>query len=383
MGKGGTDGGVSPAAQQLARARESDPGEAVEEPRLARAAEPKGPHRAAWVVSPQQAMRELFEAADEDASGALDRDEVARFVGLLRPSKSMTAVDVDMAMRSMDSEGSGLITFEQFSRWWMSGGARTPEERRDFAEASKLCHPRESIRAIFEMIDVDRGGTLDREEIRKAGTVLGKIFSAEELDAAMSVMDKEHTGEINFESFYAWYTSHRSGMMTDGAAARRIGLTAKLEVEKLKRTSELKATEDLMEAHARVVGESKMRVMFDEVDVDGSGVLDAEEVAAFVRKLKPTKVSCKRARERERQSCKQSSAHSLTNPWRVLLPFRATVHGLKAEERSDGRNGRRRVRRGILRGVLRVVGKRRLRHKRREACSEDGQHFRRAGEGTG
>ena len=301
MGKGGTDGGVSPAAQQLARARESDPGEAVEEPRLARAAEPKGPHRAAWVVSPQQAMRELFEAADEDASGALDRDEVARFVGLLRPSKSMTVVDVDMAMQSMDSEGSGLIRFEQFSRWWMSGGARTPEERRDFAEASKLCHPRESIRAIFEMIDVDRGGTLDREEIRKAGTVLGKIFSAEELDAAMSVMDKEHTGEINFESFYAWYTSHRSGMMTDGAAARRIGLTAKLEVEKLKRTSELKATEDLMEAHARVVGESKMRAMFDEVDVDGSGVLDAEEVAAFVRKLKPTKVSCKRAGERDRE----------------------------------------------------------------------------------
>lgn len=254
-------------------------------------------HRKAWGVTPETAMRELFEVADEDGSGCLDRDEVTRFVRLVRPSKQMSKGDIDTAMAAMDPQGSGSITFNDFSNWWMSGGARTPEERREFAQTIALTHPRESTRAIFDMIDIDGGGTLDREEIRKAGTVLGKVFTAEELDTAMSIMDTERTGEVDFTSFYAWYTSHRSGMVNDRANASRLGLTAKLEAEKISRRSELAAREELMEAHARVVGQSKMRKMFDEIDIDGSGTLDEDEVAAFVRKLKPTKVrAVRRAR---------------------------------------------------------------------------------------
>ena len=267
----------------LQRAGCSDPGEVLDEP-------PRRLGHKVWSVTPETAMRELFELADADGSGALDPSEVGEFVKVLRPSKVMTRTEIQMAMLSMDPEGTGTVTFSQFSRWWMSGGARTPEERREFAHMSAKTHPHESARSIFNMIDVDGGGTLDREEIRKAATVLGKIFTSQELDEAMDVMDKLGTGEVDFTAFYAWYTSHRSGMNSNRSNANRLGLTAKLQAEKIARQSELAAREELMEAHARLVGKSKMRQMFDEIDVDDSGVLDEEEVAAFVRKLKPTKV---------------------------------------------------------------------------------------------
>ena len=283
MGKG--EGGLDGVGEVLQRAGCSDPGEVVDEP-------PTRPGHKVWSVTPETAMRELFELADADGSGALDRSEVGEFIKVLRPSRVMTSVEVQMAMLSMDPEGTGTATFSQFSRWWMSGGARTPEERREFAQLTAKTHPQENARAIFNMIDVDGGGTLDRAEIRKAGTVLGKIFTSQELDEAMGVMDKLGTGEVDFTAFYAWYTSHRSGMNTDRSNANRLGLTAKLQAEKIARQSELAAREELMEAHSRLVGKSKMRQMFDEIDADGSGVLDEEEVAAFVRKLKPTKVQC-------------------------------------------------------------------------------------------
>ena len=270
------------AEEGLKRTPPSDPGEPVDEPR-------RSTGRTGWTVTPETALRELFEVADEDHSGFLERDEVARFVELLRPSKQMTNADVDMAMFAMDPEGTGTVTFESFRRWWMSGGARTAAERRECVEVRARASPQESVRAVFNRIDLDGGGTLDRDEIRRAGTILGKIFTSQELDEAMSTMDTAGTGEIDFTSFYAWYTSHRSGMLGDICSARRIGVTATLEADKTARRSELAAREELMEAHTRLVGTSKMRKLFDEIDVDGSGVLDEEEVVAFIRKLKPTK----------------------------------------------------------------------------------------------
>eukprot|EP01043_Picozoa_sp_COSAG02_P095898 COSAG02_NODE_32224_length_520_cov_0.401425_1_plen_91_part_10 len=91
MGKGQAGIGMG---EVLQRAGCSDPGEEVDEPART------GGHKV-WSVTPETAMRELFEVADADGSGELDRSEVAEFVQVLRPSKVMTSADVEMAMMSM------------------------------------------------------------------------------------------------------------------------------------------------------------------------------------------------------------------------------------------------------------------------------------------
>ena len=322
-------------AAQLPRCMPSDaaepPSDAAEPP-----SEPAGPGRVAahQSVSVATAMRELFEAADADGSGTLDAEEVASFVRIVRPAREMCAIEVSMAMDAMTAGGDGQeITFKQFERWWMDGGSRTPEERRKYAQTAGQRDPRESVRAIFQMIDIDGGGSLDRDEIRKAGTVLGKVFSGAELDTAMSVMDKEQTGEVCFESFYAWYTSHRSGCMTDQQTRSRLALTQQLEQQKLGRKLERESVKALMEAHARIVGVSKMRAMFQEIDADGSGYLDSSEVAAFVRKLKPTKfMGSKQVRERK-QAASKLHFHSSSSDRALAI----------TDQGGDGRDGSRQI----------------------------------------
>ena len=68
-------------------------------------------------------------------------------------------------------------------------------------------------RGLFEQIDEDGGGTLDREEIRILAKRLGKRLSDEKLDAAMAQMDEDGNGDVCTR-----HNPHRSFPGTDGTA---------------------------------------------------------------------------------------------------------------------------------------------------------------------
>eukprot|EP01043_Picozoa_sp_COSAG02_P040263 COSAG02_NODE_3243_length_7108_cov_5.440291_7_plen_128_part_01 len=64
-------------------------------------------------------------------------------------------------------------------------------------------------REVFEKLDEDGSGFLDREEIEKASGVLGAglgfIMSSEELDRQFRAMDPDGDGEVTFEEFEVWW----------------------------------------------------------------------------------------------------------------------------------------------------------------------------------
>ena len=58
----------------------------------------------------------LFQQADEDESGALDRHEIkalARNLGV-----SLNRQQLDDAMQQMDTDGGGMVEFSEFSKWF-------------------------------------------------------------------------------------------------------------------------------------------------------------------------------------------------------------------------------------------------------------------------
>ena len=74
------------------------------------------------------------------------------------------------------------------------------------AEEISLESPRtKEARALFEEIDEDGGGTLDREEIRTLARRLGKKINNRKLDEAMAEMDADGSGEVEFEEFLHWW----------------------------------------------------------------------------------------------------------------------------------------------------------------------------------
>ena len=58
---------------------------------------------------------------------------------------------------------------------------------------------------LFEEIDADESGLLDREEVAELAESLGAPLSTAELDDAMLQMDEDGSGEVDFDEFASWF----------------------------------------------------------------------------------------------------------------------------------------------------------------------------------
>lgn len=64
---------------------------------------------------------------------------------------------------------------------------------------------KDSIRATFELFDVDGSGEVDRGELKAVAEKLGVPMSEADLNEAMLTMDEDGSGEVDLEEFTAWY----------------------------------------------------------------------------------------------------------------------------------------------------------------------------------
>jgi len=60
-----------------------------------------------------------------------------------------------------------------------------------------------NMRKIFDMIDADKNGTLDRYEIKMAFAMLGKPFTEADVEGLMKEADQDNDGIISFDEFRA------------------------------------------------------------------------------------------------------------------------------------------------------------------------------------
>jgi NAD-dependent SIR2 family protein deacetylase len=74
--------------------------------------------------------RAVFERADSDGDGELDRAEV-KAAGVLLGRCWLGDADVDAAMAAMDADGDGRVTFQEFKVWWEDDGRLSASEKLD------------------------------------------------------------------------------------------------------------------------------------------------------------------------------------------------------------------------------------------------------------
>ena len=90
----------------------------------------------------------------------------------------------------------------------------------------------ETIRAIFNLFDVEQRGTISVKEIRSLHAKLGEPMNESEADVAMKELDQDGTGEVNFHQFlYWWAESHRNGKKSTRYTERFKLVHAKLQSE--------------------------------------------------------------------------------------------------------------------------------------------------------
>ena len=180
-------------------------------------------------------VRELFESADKDGSGVIDREELRQI--MLELGNPLSPDQLDKAMAEMDQDGSGEVDFTEFSRWF------SKLQSSQSLKAAGGADPQASYyKEMFDKADTGGEGSLDREELKQLMKELGRDMADHELDTAMQLMDEDGGGTVDFDEFQKWF-----GWLTES--------------------------------------DMTVRKMFDAVDSDGSGTLDHEEVQQALRSL--------------------------------------------------------------------------------------------------
>jgi Ca2+-binding EF-hand superfamily protein len=237
---------------------------------------------ASWGEENEELVKEMFLRYDVDQGGTLDREEAAVAVEEMDPSINLTGVfaakRLETVFAQMRPNEDDEVPFDHFRRWWKEKQQLDAEVevsfesfevwywgRTDVLEAKQKVE----LRATFDRIDTDGGGTLDKKEVAVLAAELGEkltsVFSSKKLDAAFAEMDPDGDGEVTFEEFQGWWHMQYSPL-------------------KISQKAFAKVYDQLLEKQATKEAD-KIREIFNRIDTDGSGQLDEKEVKALTGEL--------------------------------------------------------------------------------------------------
>ena len=265
---------------------------------------------------------------DEDKGGTLDRDEVETLINFFSGGQTITLRQLDEAMAAMDDDGSGEVDFEEFVEWWKKRNARCCQACRkrpvdldytgpseidkklkrvalyreyygeDWEEAIDMEQDprrvtRNQLKKMFDMVDEDKGGTLDRDEVETLINFFSgrETISLQEVEDAMAAMDDDGSGEVDFEEFVEWWKK-RNAVCCNCCRNQPVDIdsTGPSEVEKkLKRIALFRQyygenweeAIDMDQDPADITRE-ELKTMFNMVDEDKGGSLDRDEVETLI-----------------------------------------------------------------------------------------------------
>jgi len=147
--------------------------------------------------------KNIFRLVDSDASGSLDRAELASAPELLalirQDGDAGDAAAVERFMSAVDTNGDGVISFVEFAN------AAAVEPLLQMDESDELAALGTS-RELFDLLDSDTSGSLERAELASSPELLALIRRDGESDddaveRFMSVVDANGDGVISFLEF--------------------------------------------------------------------------------------------------------------------------------------------------------------------------------------
>eukprot|EP01052_Picozoa_sp_SAG31_P016414 SAG31_NODE_1087_length_9993_cov_13.126440_4_plen_265_part_00 len=201
-------------------------------------------------------VHQLFQDYDEDGSGALDRKEFKE--AFARIGLTLSSEQIEDVMFEIDMDASGSIDASEFMDKLM-------QFSRQRHELAVRC------RKIFDDLDADGSGRLNRKEIADVARLMGLQAQVEEsptfVDEMVEDMDRGERasrsgdGEVDREEFLDWF-------LRKGASYLVKPTFTSLRLE--------------------IPSADTCRSLFRKMDNDESGSLSSEEVETAVQQIWPT-----------------------------------------------------------------------------------------------
>lgn len=181
-------------------------------------------------------LRKTFKYFDRDGSGGIDFSEFQRameFLGFVFTDLQQLAL-----FARYDESCSGEVDYREFIEKVMesdfkgvssgskktlgalvsstfgkpqSGQSLEGDDDSDVDEEELETFRNAETRKLFDIVDEDGSGVIDRIEMTHLLSSLGKSLSTQEVDDGFAKLDKDSSGTIDFDEFYSWYSDVAHG----------------------------------------------------------------------------------------------------------------------------------------------------------------------------
>jgi len=144
----------------------------------------------------------VFKKYDTDGSGSISSEEFQMMCYEL--DHCVTDDEVEIAVKVINSSGSGEIKKGEFLKWWKLGQDRWKEVKLDEEELKV----RQSAATTFHKFDSDSSGSIEAKEFDAfyANLVESKLTTDSKNDVLES-LDKDKDGSIQFPEYVQWLNS--------------------------------------------------------------------------------------------------------------------------------------------------------------------------------
>ena len=126
-------------------------------------------------------LKAVFDSIDADGNGRLDETEFSNFLS----QNGMDPKQAKMAIFLFDADKNGTIEWNEFLAFMDAINAIATD-------------PTKLFRLIFDAIDSDHSGSLNRAEIKQVSELFGQPISEQDLDDMFATLDTNHTGTLEF-----------------------------------------------------------------------------------------------------------------------------------------------------------------------------------------
>ena len=151
-------------------------------------------------------IKQVFEALDEDGSGAIEASEMR--VVMSKLGVDLTAEEARDMVRFADQDGDGSIDYEEFQRVLLSGKFEKASYWKVvrsnmslIADSVVVAMAEEMLRKGFNKIDTSGNGELDYEELRLWLKSFGLQLTKSQARNMVREADADGNGEIDFQEF--------------------------------------------------------------------------------------------------------------------------------------------------------------------------------------
>uniref|UniRef100_A0A7S1GUW7 Calmodulin n=2 Tax=Hemiselmis andersenii TaxID=464988 RepID=A0A7S1GUW7_HEMAN len=138
----------------------------------------------------------VFKEFDADQSGNIDKEELGKAMEKL--GKKKTDGELDALLLEIDDDGSGEIGFVEFASLF---GVQASEIDYSAVEKAETLQKLREAYGAFKAFDADNSNSVDATELGSVMKTMGHHLTKKELDAMLSSVDEDGSGEIDFREF--------------------------------------------------------------------------------------------------------------------------------------------------------------------------------------